>query len=142
MAKWPNWVRNEKWNISYLHMVILKTFQNNMINLILVLERGEYETHPDQLENRVGNTKDLSSKKYKETFENTGDKPWVFTPSFGGSSNCWWGCTPRMLPNDFKLRSKYGVGIDWPIAYNELEQYYCEVERIMRAYKAHLLRDI
>ncbi len=96
---------------------------------ILVLERGAYETHADQLKSRT--TKDYALKKAKETFENTGDKPWIFTPAFGGSSNCWWGCTPRMLPNDFKLHSKYGVGIDWPITYNELEKHYCEAEKIM-----------
>ncbi|HXG46493.1 MAG TPA: GMC family oxidoreductase [Methylomirabilota bacterium] len=61
----------------------------------------------------------------------TPDKPWVFSRALGGGSNCWFGSTPRMLPEDFQLRSRYGVGEDWPLTYDELEPYYCEVERIM-----------
>jgi choline dehydrogenase-like flavoprotein len=34
----------------------------------------------------------------------------------------------RMIPNDFKLRSLYGRGRDWPIGYDELEPFYCEAE--------------
>ncbi len=98
---------------------------------ILVLERGTYETHFNQLEDRKKSGKSRIQKKGKTTFVNTGKKPWVYTPAFGGSSNCWWGCTPRMLPNDFRLYSRYGVGADWPISYNELEKYYCEAEKIM-----------
>ena len=58
-------------------------------------------------------------------------KPWIFTIAVGGSSNCWVGCTPRMLPEDFELRSRYGVGTDWPITYDELEPFYAQAERIM-----------
>src|SRR5678809_208679 len=45
--------------------------------------------------------------------------------------SCWTGCTPRFMPNDFKMDSMYGRGIDWPIGYNDLEPYYCETEAIM-----------
>ncbi len=33
-----------------------------------------------------------------------------------------------MIPSDFKLRTLYGQGFDWPISYDELEPYYCEAE--------------
>ena len=36
-----------------------------------------------------------------------------------------------MLPADFELRSRYGVGRDWPLSYDSLEDYYCEVEDLM-----------
>ena len=36
-----------------------------------------------------------------------------------------------MLPADFELNTRYGVGLDWPIGYNDLEEYYCDVEEIM-----------
>jgi choline dehydrogenase-like flavoprotein len=58
-------------------------------------------------------------------------KPWLFTPHFGGGSNCWWGCTPRMLPEDFALQTTYGVGTDWPFSYSDLESYYCIAEEWM-----------
>ncbi|SEK38396.1 Choline dehydrogenase [Roseateles sp. YR242] len=34
----------------------------------------------------------------------------------------------RMIPNDFKLKSLYGRGRDWPIGYDDLEPYYCQAE--------------
>jgi choline dehydrogenase-like flavoprotein len=61
----------------------------------------------------------------------TPGKTWNFALDFGGGSNCWWACTPRMLPEDFELRSKYGVGDDWPLTYDDLEEYYCQAEETM-----------
>ena len=37
-----------------------------------------------------------------------------------------------MLPADFEMQSRYGVGRDWPISYDELAPYYSEVERVMQ----------
>lgn len=42
----------------------------------------------------------------------------------GGTTLHWLGTTLRMLPNDFKMKTKYGVGVDWPIAYSEMNRYY------------------
>lgn len=42
----------------------------------------------------------------------------------GGSTLHWLGVCLRMLPEDFQLRSRYGVGRDWPLGYDDLEQYY------------------
>lgn len=47
----------------------------------------------------------------------------------GGSTWHWLGNTPRLLPNDFRLRSTYGVGTDWPISYDDLEPWYVQAER-------------
>jgi choline dehydrogenase-like flavoprotein len=33
-----------------------------------------------------------------------------------------------MIPSDFKTKSLYGYGDDWPISYEEIEPYYCEAE--------------
>lgn len=60
-----------------------------------------------------------------------GTKDWLFTLGFGGGSNCWWGQTPRFLPEDFKIRTKFGVGYDWPIEYRDLLPFYEEAEAIM-----------
>ena len=46
----------------------------------------------------------------------------------GGSTWSWRGNCPRFLPSDFKLKSLFGVGRDWPLDYNELEPWYCDAE--------------
>lgn len=47
----------------------------------------------------------------------------------GGSTWHWRGNAPRHVPNDFRLNAVFGVGIDWPLTYDELEPLYCEAER-------------
>ena len=46
----------------------------------------------------------------------------------GGTTWHWAAACWRFLPNDFRLRSLYGVGRDWPISYDDLEPYYLEAE--------------
>lgn len=101
---------------------------------VLILERGYNHDLNWRLQNRrsiqpYGIVSDIN---YQDTFINKNSaKDWVYNPSFGGGSNCWWGCTPRFLPNDFKMNSTYGVGRDWPITYDELEPYYQRAEEVM-----------
>ena len=47
----------------------------------------------------------------------------------GGSTWHWLGNTPRHVPADFALQSRYGVGVDWPIGYLDLEPWYTAAER-------------
>lgn len=103
-------------------------------NRILVLERGIMYPYTERIKAARGEQSHLSEIRARvgDTFINDNEeKVWMFDPNFGGSSNCWTGCTPRFLPNDFKIRSLYGIGQDWPISYNELEPYYTEVEETM-----------
>jgi choline dehydrogenase-like flavoprotein len=95
---------------------------------ILVLERGWRETRSWQLENRT-----VSRIVSENTVRREGmrKKEWKFTLAFGGGSNCWFGCTPRLLPNDFRMKSVYGVGDDWPLSYADLEPHYERVEAAM-----------
>jgi choline dehydrogenase-like flavoprotein len=53
----------------------------------------------------------------------------TYTRLQGGSTLHWLGVCLRMLPEDFQLRSRYGVGRDWPIGYDDLEPFYREAER-------------
>jgi fructose 5-dehydrogenase large subunit len=48
----------------------------------------------------------------------------------GGTTWHWAGCAWRHLPNDFRLKSTYGVGRDWPISYDDLEPYYYRAEQV------------
>lgn len=58
-----------------------------------------------------------------------------YRPSYlkqvGGTTWHWTGMTPRFLPADFELHSRYGVGIDWPIRYADLEPYYVKAEHAL-----------
>ncbi|GGR27915.1 GMC family oxidoreductase [Streptomyces netropsis] len=47
----------------------------------------------------------------------------------GGTGLHWLGLTPRMHPDDFTVRSRYGYGRDWPIGYDDLEAHYRAAER-------------
>jgi choline dehydrogenase-like flavoprotein len=51
-----------------------------------------------------------------------------YTRALGGTSLHWLGTCLRMLPNDFKLRSTYGQGVDWPLDYEDLRPYYERAE--------------
>ncbi len=51
-----------------------------------------------------------------------------YTRSKGGTTMHWLGTTLRMLPNDFQMRTKYGVGDDWPIRYEDLKPDYERAE--------------
>ncbi|MGB5081166.1 MAG: GMC family oxidoreductase [Burkholderiales bacterium] len=94
---------------------------------VLVLERGRRDSKAWQLENRR-----TSSLNPEELFVNNNpEKEWLISPGFGGNSNTWWGGATRMMPGDFQLQSRYGVGTDWPLSYDDLETYYGEVEAIM-----------
>src|SRR5262249_1986474 len=49
----------------------------------------------------------------------------------GGTTLHWEGYALRLHPDDFRTRSQYGVGEDWPIAYTDLEAYYVRAERAL-----------
>ena len=83
---------------------------------------------------RVENSDQVNSTYSKNMhFSRVGDlsKSWIFSLGFGGSSKCWWGTTPRLLPADFEMQSRFGVGRDWPLSYDDLAPYYDQVEATM-----------
>nr|WP_256675619.1 GMC family oxidoreductase [Pseudomonas sp. R5(2019)] len=49
----------------------------------------------------------------------------------GGTSWHWAAHAWRYVPNDMRIHSLYGVGVDWPFDYDELEPFYQEAEEIM-----------
>jgi choline dehydrogenase-like flavoprotein len=52
-----------------------------------------------------------------------------FLRAAGGTTLHWLGTTLRMLPTDFTLRTLYGHGVDWPIAYDDIRPFYEMAER-------------
>jgi len=48
--------------------------------------------------------------------------------STGGTTMHWLGTCLRMLPSDFDVRRRFGVGRDWPLDYDELMPFYERAE--------------
>ena len=51
------------------------------------------------------------------------------TMAVGGSALHWGGTCNRFSEEDLRLRSMYGLHVDWPLEWTELEKFYCEAER-------------
>jgi choline dehydrogenase-like flavoprotein len=49
----------------------------------------------------------------------------------GGHSTHWTGVVPRLEPADFRSKTISGFGVDWPIEYSDLEEYYERSEAFM-----------
>ena len=56
----------------------------------------------------------------------------------GGATWHWRGNVPRHVPSDFRMHSTYGVGLDWPITYEQLETLYCAAEHELGAAGDHV----
>lgn len=102
---------------------------------VLVLERGPHLTHAQRLLRKGGRTRMVRGALPEDpdsVMRNvTPARPWYFGFGHGGGSNCWWGTTPRMTPADFETGTRFGVGVDWPFGYDDLEEAYCDVEDVM-----------
>lgn len=48
----------------------------------------------------------------------------TYTRVPGGTTMHWLGTCLRMLPEDFQMRTLFGQGRDWPIAYEEMQKFY------------------
>lgn len=51
-----------------------------------------------------------------------------YTRVEGGTMMHWLGTCLRMQPNDFRTRSTYGQGVDWPLSYDDLAPWYERAE--------------
>ena len=49
----------------------------------------------------------------------------------GGTSRHWTGIVNRLQSSDFRMRSEFGIGADWPLDYESLAPYYCRAERLL-----------
>ncbi|MBM6551844.1 GMC family oxidoreductase [Marinomonas ostreistagni] len=69
-------------------------------------------------------------RKFNDYFQNEGPVPYSasYIRGVGGTTWHWAGMAWRYVPNDFKLKTLYGVGRDWPFSYDDLEPFYYEAE--------------
>lgn len=97
---------------------------------IVVVEAGAEQPDPDRF------------TALRRRFMDYGESPWPDdhidgmgasgmqsrSMCVGGLAMHWGGVTPRFSPEDFRTRSMFGVGTDWPISYEELDPFYQEAE--------------
>ncbi len=54
---------------------------------------------------------------------------WIRGYHVGGRSIMWGRQSYRLSPMDFEANARDGVGVDWPIRYEDIEEWYSHVER-------------
>jgi choline dehydrogenase-like flavoprotein len=59
---------------------------------------------------------------------------WFRSKMMGGRTNHWARISLRMGPKDFKGKTSYGVGDDWPVTYGDISPYYDKVDRLIGVY--------
>jgi choline dehydrogenase-like flavoprotein len=74
-----------------------------------------------------------------EPYTSASDDParkfwWWRARMLGGRTNHWGRISLRNGPYDFKPRSRDGLGIDWPLNYEDVAPYYDKVEMLIGVY--------
>src|SRR6478672_2570834 len=59
---------------------------------------------------------------------------WWRARMLGGRTNHWGRISLRFGPDDFKGKSKDGLGDDWPISYDDISPYYDRVDKFVGIY--------
>ena len=59
---------------------------------------------------------------------------WWRARMLGGRTNHWGRISLRFGPDDFKAKSKDGLGDDWPISYDDIAPYYDKVDELIGVY--------
>ena len=62
------------------------------------------------------------------------DFTWWRSRMLGGRTNHWARNSFRMGPYDFKPQTRDGLGVDWPIGYEDLADYYDRTETVVGVY--------
>jgi glucose dehydrogenase len=55
----------------------------------------------------------------------------VYLRAVGGTTWHWGGTAQRLYPNDFRMKTAFGVAVDWPLSYDELTPWYERAEAAM-----------
>lgn len=81
------------------------------------------------------------TSKLSDYYEQTTDPVKQFQSTYlrrvGGTTWHWLGNVPRLIPSDFRMQSQYTQAVDWPISYDDLEEWYCKAEHEIGASGDH-----
>jgi choline dehydrogenase-like flavoprotein len=106
---------------------------------VVILEAGERFAFEDRLarqERAIRPSYDRPAvwdgDRERDAHSNTGERFYPLNHArvkgVGGSTLHWQGMVMRLHEADFNSQSERGVGVDWPIDYEELQSYYAEAE--------------
>ncbi|MFQ5661173.1 MAG: GMC family oxidoreductase [Gammaproteobacteria bacterium] len=97
---------------------------------VLMLEAGPVRSMSDLISSQIwarrnkwGGSPVLD--KGKQAVGNNFNAGW----GTGGGGMHHYAVWPRMHEEDFRMRSEYGKGLDWPVSYEELRPYYDRIQR-------------
>ncbi len=93
---------------------------------VLFVEKGGEYPHSEQVEKGWAVREEILQRN-----SSGHEKDWPAFTLLGGNSNYWWGDAPRLHPDDFSLKSRFGVAGDWPVDYAELEPFYTQAENLI-----------
>jgi quinoprotein glucose dehydrogenase len=115
-------------------MVAAKLAQDAPAKRILVVEAGGWSTAPAERPRARDRWLAYGENPWQRDHlddQNALGTTWGYSPNLhvGGLAMHWGGVVPRYSPEDFRLRSLYGVGDDWPIGYEDLEPFWLEAEQ-------------
>lgn len=75
---------------------------------------------------------DIPGEPYTNASKEPADQfRWWRQRMMGGRTNHWGRITLRNGPYDFKPRTRFGLGFDWPIDYEDIAPYYDKVEMLI-----------
>ncbi|QJD98274.1 GMC family oxidoreductase [Mucilaginibacter robiniae] len=100
---------------------------------VVALEAGKF-WQPDT--DFSTDERDQEKLFWKDERLSAGDSPVQFGSNnsgigVGGSTLHYTAYTPRLMPDDLKLYTEFGVGVDWPLTYQQLEPYFNELEQFL-----------
>jgi glucose dehydrogenase len=98
---------------------------------VAMLERGALKTHAEQLADGEWAAAVPGARHNNRTAPGTPPYPWSYVYGVGGSTLHWSGSAPRFSATDFKMRSSYGVMVDWPLALEQLLPFYRRAEQAL-----------
>jgi choline dehydrogenase-like flavoprotein len=83
-----------------------------------------------------GRMRHLFVNDRKHPYSTPADAPflWIRARQAGGRTHTFGRVLLRWTDDDFKVRTRTGKGVDWPIEYAELAPFYEEVERSLELY--------
>lgn len=99
---------------------------------VTMLERGSFVPWSRQVKTLAWESDAVTAAHNHESDTGEGeDWPWTYVYGVGGTCARWAGAAPRLIPEDFEMRSRFGVMRDWPVSYDDLRPHYERVERVL-----------
>ncbi|RLV59503.1 GMC family oxidoreductase [Parashewanella curva] len=84
-----------------------------------------YQFHPEAPKPNANDTSNYYVQTGPEPFKG------FYQRIVGGTTWHWMGICPRFLPEDFSLKKHFGVGVNWPLNYQQIEPYYGQAENAL-----------